>query len=299
MKPFDVYAQWDIHPVRGEGVFVWDDKGKKYLDFYSGHGVISIGHSHPKWAARLKKQIDTLAFYSNAVLSSVQDELAEKLGALSGYPSYQLFVINSGAEAVENALKTASFYNKKRKVVSFEKAFHGRTTGAMAVTDDLKIQSVFNHGLAVDFLPLNDEAALEEALQNEDVTAVIVEGIQGIGGVIEPTAQFLQAAERLCKKHGALLVLDEVQSGYGRTGKFFAHQHAGIRADIITTAKGMGNGFPIGGALIHEKIVPYKGMLGTTFGGTHPACAAGIGVLDVLREEGLMENAAAMGRLLH
>ncbi|MFQ5447135.1 MAG: aspartate aminotransferase family protein, partial [Saprospiraceae bacterium] len=298
MKPFDVYTQWNIHPVRSEGAFVWDDKGKRYLDFYSGHGVISIGHSHPIWAERLKRQIDTLAFYSNAVLNNLQGELAEKMGQLSGYPSYQLFVVNSGAEAIENALKVASFFNKKKKVLSFNNAFHGRTTGALAVTDNLKIQPAFNKGLDTVFLPLNDETALEEALQNKDVTAVLIEGIQGIGGVIEPTAQFLQAAERLCQKYDAMLVLDEIQSGYGRTGKFFAHQHAGIRPGIITTAKGMGNGFPAGGVLIHEKIAPYKGMLGSTFGGTHLACAASIGVLDVIREEGLMENAAAMGRLL-
>lgn len=294
MKLFDVYPLYDITPVRGRGSWLWDDKGKKYLDLYGGHAVISIGHSHPHYVNRLQRQLKELAFYSNAVKMPLQEKLAELLGEMSGYPDYSLFLSNSGAEANENALKLASFHNGRRKIVAIKGAFHGRTSLAVAVTDNPSIQAPVNHGAPVEFVPMNDEIALKAAM-NTEVCALIIEGIQGVAGIYEPNEAFLQLARTLCNELGAVLILDEVQSGYGRSGKFFAHQHGGIQADIVTIAKGMGNGFPIGGTLIAPKFQPKHGMLGTTFGGNYLACAAAISVLEVIRDEQLIANATAMG----
>lgn len=298
MNLFDVYTLWNIEPVRAKGCRLWDKNGTEYLDFYGGHAVISIGHTHPEYTRMLKEQIDKLGFYSNSVINSLQQEVADKLGELCGYPDYALFLCNSGAEANENALKLASFHTDKKRVIAFREAFHGRTSGAVAVTDNPAIQSPFNTGHEVMFLPLNDIDAVAKELDKGDVAAVIIEGIQGVAGIFAPDTEFLQQLEVVCKKHDTVLILDEVQSGYGRTGKFFAHQFAGIKADIITTAKGMGNGFPIGGVIISPKFKPRKGMLGTTFGGNHLACAAAIAVLKVLKEESLIHNAAEMGEYL-
>jgi len=298
MNLFDVYTLWNIEPVRAKGCRLWDKNGTEYLDFYGGHAVISIGHTHPEYTRMLKEQIDKLGFYSNSVINSLQQEVADKLGELCGYPDYALFLCNSGAEANENALKLASFHTDKKRVIAFREAFHGRTSGAVAVTDNPAIQSPFNTGHEVTFLPLNDIDAVAKELDKGDVAAVIIEGIQGVAGIFAPDTEFLQQLEVVCKKHDTVLILDEVQSGYGRTGKFFAHQFAGIKADIITTAKGMGNGFPIGGVIISPKFKPRKGMLGTTFGGNHLACAAAIAVLKVLKEESLIHNAAEMGEYL-
>ena len=294
MKLFDVYPLFDITPVKAEGSWLWDDKGKKYLDLYGGHAVISIGHSHPHYVERLTTQLSSIAFYSNSIKNPLQEQLAEKLGQLSGYPDYQLFLCNSGAEANENALKLASFVTGKKKVIAFDKAFHGRTSGAVAATDNPKIVAPFNAGHDIVFCPLNDEKAFAEALKN-DVAAVIIEGIQGVGGIRMPTDAFLQFIDAKCKANGTLLILDEVQSGYGRTGKFFAHQYAGIRPELITTAKGMGNGFPVGGLLIHPDIKPWSGMLGTTFGGNYLASVASLAVLEVIEKEELMHNALTLG----
>lgn len=294
MNLFDVYPLFPITPVKAQGSWIWDDAGKKYLDLYGGHAVISIGHTHPHYVRALTEQLNKIAFYSNSVQIPLQERLAEKLGAISGYPDYQLFLCSSGAEANENALKIASFSTGRKKVIAFKKAFHGRTSGAVAATDNPKIVSPFNAGHEVVFLPLNDEAALLEAL-DETIAAVIVEGIQGVGGIQVPEDSFLQLLERECQKHGALLILDEIQSGYGRTGQFFAHQFAGIRPHLITMAKGMGNGFPVGGVLIHGDIKAWSGMLGTTFGGNYLACAASLAVLEVMEQENLMENAATQG----
>ncbi|MDD4032711.1 MAG: aminotransferase class III-fold pyridoxal phosphate-dependent enzyme [Bacteroidales bacterium] len=298
MELFDVYALFDVEPVKREGCYVYDDQGNKYLDLYGGHAVISIGHSHPLYVQKLTDQLSRLGFYSNSVKNSLQKELAYRLGLISGYEDYSLFVCNSGAEANENALKLASFHTGKGRVIAFRKAFHGRTHGAVTVTDNPKIVAPVNHHDHVTFIPLNDAEALDEALQNGDVCAVIIEGIQGVAGINCPDADFLVTAKTLCEKYGALLILDEVQSGYGRSGKFFAHQYAGIRPDIITVAKGMGNGFPIAGVLISPQIKPSKGMLGTTFGGNHLACAAGLAVLEVMEKEHLIENALATGNYL-
>lgn len=298
MNLFDVYTLWNIEPVRAKGCRLWDKNGTEYLDFYGGHAVISIGHTHPEYTRMLKEQIDKLGFYSNSVINSLQQEVADKLGELCGYPDYALFLCNSGAEANENALKLASFHTGKKRVIAFREAFHGRTSGAVAVTDNPAIQSPFNTGHEVTFLPLNDIDAVAKELDKGDVAAVIIEGIQGVAGIFAPDTEFLQQLEVVCKKHDTVLILDEVQSGYGRTGRFFAHQFAGIKADIITTAKGMGNGFPIGGVIISPKFKPRKGMLGTTFGGNHLACAAAIAVLKVLKEESLIHNAAEMGEYL-
>jgi len=298
MNLFDVYTLWNIEPVRAKGCRLWDKNGTEYLDFYGGHAVISIGHTHPEYTRMLKEQIDKLGFYSNSVINSLQQEVADKLGELCGYPDYSLFLCNSGAEANENALKLASFHTGKKRVIAFREAFHGRTSGAVAVTDNPAIQSPFNTGHEVTFLPLNDINAVAKELNKGDVAAVIIEGIQGVAGIFAPDTEFLQQLEVVCKKHNTVLILDEVQSGYGRTGKFFAHQFSGIKADIITTAKGMGNGFPIGGVIISPKFKPRKGMLGTTFGGNHLACAAAIAVLKVLKEESLIHNAAEMGEYL-
>ncbi len=294
MKLFDVYPLFPIEPVKALGSWLWDKDGKKYLDLYGGHAVISIGHNHPHFVEALKSQLDKISFYSNSVKNSMQEKLADKLGQLSGYPNHQLFLCNSGAEANENALKLASFVNGRKKVIAFKKAFHGRTSGAVAATDNPKIVAPFNAGHEIVFLPLNDEQAFLKAITTE-ISSVIIEGSQGVGGIHFPADSFLQLLSKKCKEVGALLILDEVQSGYGRTGKFFAHQFSGIQADLITIAKGMGNGFPIGGLLIHPDIKPWSGMLGTTFGGNYLACAAGLSVLEVIEQEDLMANAAKLG----
>jgi len=298
MKLFDVYPLFDIVPVSAKNCYITDDKGIEYLDLYGGHAVISVGHSHPEYVKKITDQLNRIGFYSNSVQNPVQEELALKLGELSGYEDYTLFLCNSGAEANENALKLASFHTGKGRILHFEKSFHGRTSAAVAVTDNPKIISPLNDTVLRTMLPLNDVPALEEALQIGDVAAVIVEGIQGIGGCRVPEPAFLEAAARLCKDYGALLILDEIQSGYGRSGKFFAHQYANVKPDIISIAKGMGNGFPIGGILINPKLKPWFGMLGTTFGGNYLACAAGIAVLEIMKAEKLVENALEVGNYL-
>ena len=295
---FDVYSLWDIEPVRAQGCWVWDKNNIKYLDLYGGHAVISIGHTHPHYAKKLKEQIDKIVFYSNSVQNSLQVELSEKLASLSGYPDYSLFLCNSGAEANENALKLASFHTGKKRILAFNDAFHGRTSGAVAISDNESIQAPFNKGHEVTFLPLNDIDVVEKELQTDGYAAVIFEPIQGVAGIFSAEAEFLQQLETLCNKHNVVLIADEVQSGYGRTGKFFAHQYANIQPDIISMAKGMGNGFPIGGILISPKIEAKKGMLGTTFGGNHLACAAGIAVLEVIEQENLLNNALEVGNYL-
>lgn len=298
MKLFDVYPLFDINIVRGKGCHVWDAKGEEYLDLYGGHAVISIGHAHPHYVEAIAKQVATLGFYSNSVINKLQQDVADRLGAISGYDDYQLFLINSGAEANENALKLASFHTGRTRVVSFAKAFHGRTSLAVEVTDNPKIIAPINDNGHVTYLPLNDTEAMKAELAKGDVCAVIIEGIQGVGGIQVPTDEFMQALRRACDDYGTVLILDEIQSGYGRSGKFFAHQYAGIRPDMITVAKGIGNGFPMGGVLISTKFKPVYGQLGTTFGGNHLACAAAIAVLDVMKEEGLVENAAKVGAYL-
>lgn len=298
MQLFDVYPRFEIEPVRGEGCYIWDRAGNRYLDLYGGHAVISIGHSHPRYVQKITEQLRQIGFYSNSVRMPIQQELAKKLGQLCGYPDYQLFLVNSGAEANENAIKLASFYNGRKKIIAFQNAFHGRTSAAVAVTDNPKIRAPFNETKDVVFLPLNDADALRKAMRGDEICAVIVEGIQGVGGVQVPDVVFLQNIRKLCDETGAVLILDEVQSGYGRSGKFFAHQHSGVQPDLITVAKGMGNGFPIGGVLIHPKFNARPGMLGTTFGGNHLACAAGIAVLDVIANENLIENARKIGNYL-
>ena len=299
MQLFDVYSLWDIEPVKGKGCKVWDKNGVEYLDLYGGHAVISIGHSHPKYVEEIKKQVDKLGFYSNSVQNSLQQELAVKLGKLSGYINYSLFLTNSGAEANENALKLASFHTGKKRIIAFKNAFHGRTSGAVAATDNPSIQSPFNNGHEVTFLNINDINSVEKEISKGDVAAVIIEGIQGVAGIFIPEDSFLKQLDSLCKQNNVPLILDEIQSGYGRTGKFFAHQYADIKPDIITTAKGMGNGFPIGGVLISPEFEAKKGMLGTTFGGNHLACVAAIAVLDVLEHELLIENATILGDYLY
>ena len=295
MDLFEVYKLWDIEPVKGSDTTLWDKDGNIYTDLYGGHAVISVGHCHPHYVKKVQEQAATLGFYSNAVQNSLQKELAAKLGKLCGYDDYALFLCNSGAEANENALKVASFHTGKPKVLAFNKAFHGRTSGAVAATDNPKIQAPFNKTGNIVFAPLNDLAAVEAELSKGDFAAVIIEGIQGVAGIYEPTTEFMQGLRELCDKLSVVLILDEIQSGYGRTGKFFAHQHYGIKADIITTAKGMGNGFPIGGVIISPSIRPSYGMLGTTFGGNHLACAAAIAVLEIIEKENLIENAARIG----
>ena len=298
MKLFDVYPLFDIVPVSAKGCYITDDKGVEYLDLYGGHAVISVGHSHPDYVKKLTDQLSRIGFYSNSVQNPLQEELALKLGELSGYPDYTLFLCNSGAEANENALKLASFHTGKGRIISFEKSFHGRTSAAVAVTDNPKIISPLNDTVVRTMLPLNDVAQLESALKLGDVAAVIVEGIQGIGGCRVPEPAFMKVAAQLCEKYGVVLILDEIQSGYGRSGKFFAHQYADIKPDIISVAKGMGNGFPIGGILISPKLKPWFGMLGTTFGGNYLACAAGISVLDIMKAEKLVDNALEVGNYL-
>ena len=298
MNLFDVYSLWNIEPVRAKGCRVWDRDGVEHLDFYGGHAVISIGHSHPVYVKAIREQAARIGFYSNSVINSLPRELAEKLGEQSGYPDYSLFLCNSGAEANENALKLASFHTGKKRIIAFNGAFHGRTSGAVAVTDNPSIQSPFNTGHEVTFVPLNDTDGMLRELEKGDVAAVIAEGIQGVAGIFVPEDGFMQQLEKACHKHRAVLILDEIQSGYGRTGRFFAHQHAGIRPHIITVAKGMGNGFPIGGVLISPEFEVKKGMLGTTFGGNHLACAAAIAVLEVMKGESLVENASRAGHYL-
>jgi acetylornithine/N-succinyldiaminopimelate aminotransferase len=297
MQLFNVYPLFDIEPVKAHGSYIWDANGTKYLDLYGGHAVISIGHSHPYYVQKITDQLNKIGFYSNSVKIKQQEELAKKLGELSGYEDYNLFLCNSGAEANENALKLASFETGRKKIIAFSKSFHGRTSLAVAATDDAKIVAPVNETPNIQFLPFNDEQAFEKAI-DEEVCAVIIEGIQGVGGVNIPSASFLQKVKSLCEKYGALLILDEVQSGYGRSGKFFAHQHAGVKPDIITTAKGMGNGFPIAGVLIKPSIRAKMGMLGTTFGGAYLACAAGIAVLEVIKKEDLIKNAETVGNYL-
>jgi acetylornithine/N-succinyldiaminopimelate aminotransferase len=294
MKLFDVYPLFDIEPVKAQGSWIWDKEGKKYLDFYGGHAVISIGHSHPHYVQLLKEQLEKIAFYSNSVKIKQQEELAQKLGELSGYNDYALFLCNSGAEANENALKLASFHNGRKKVIAFEKSFHGRTSLAVAATNDASIQAPVNSEHDIIFLPLNDEQAFLQAI-NKDVCAVIIEGIQGVAGIQTPSSEFLKLIRLKCTETGTIMILDEVQSGYGRSGKFFAHQHANIQPDIITIAKGMGNGFPVAGVIIHPNIKPKHGLIGTTFGGNYLACAAAIAVLDVIKNEQLIANSQQVG----
>jgi acetylornithine aminotransferase len=298
MKLFDVYPLFDITPVKAEGCHVWDSEGKKYLDLYGGHAVISIGHSHPAYVNKISDQLSQIGFYSNSVQNPLQHELAGKLGKVSGCEDYQLFLCNSGAEANENAIKLASFITGKKKIISYKKGFHGRTSAAVSITDNPKIIAPVNESSNAIILPFNDIEATEEALKNGDVAAVIVEGIQGIGGIHVPDEGFLVALKKLCEKYVAALILDEIQSGYGRSGKFFAYQYSNVKPDIITMAKGMGNGFPIGGVLIQPEIEPWFGMLGTTFGGNHLACAAAIAVLEVIEQEKLVENAQKVGTYL-
>ena len=290
MNLFDVYPLYNITPVKAVDCTIYDENGVAYLDLYSGHGVISIGHTQPHYVAKLKEQLDNIAFYSNAIQNPLQAELAEKLGKLSGYDDYSLFLCSSGAEANENALKLASFHNGKSRVIAFDNSFHGRTSAAVAVTDNKKIVAPINAQQIVTFLPLNQIELVEAELQKGDVCCVIIEGIQGVGGLDEGTTEFFQALEKKCKQYETVLILDEVQSGYGRSGKFFAHQYHNIKADIICLAKGMGNGFPIGGILISPEFKASYGLLGTTFGGSHLACAAGIAVLDVIENQNLMNN---------
>ena len=295
MKLFDVYPLYDVTPVSAKGIVVTDDKGQEYLDFYGGHAVISIGHAHPLYVKRLKDQLDKIGFYSNAVHNPLQVELATKLGQLSNCVDYNLFLCNSGAEANENALKMASFQTGKSRVIAFNNSFHGRTSAAVATTDNEKINAPINKQQKVTFLPFNDFTAFENEIKKEDVCAVILEAIQGVGGLDEPSSKFFRQVEKLCKENGVVLIADEVQSGFGRSGKFFAFQHHEINPDIITIAKGMGNGFPVGGVLIHERIKASYGQLGTTFGGNHLACAATLAVLEVMENEGLVENAKELG----
>lgn len=298
MKLYDVYPLFDVNIVKGEGCKVWDDKGTEYLDLYGGHAVISIGHCHPKYTSAISSQVATLGFYSNSVINTLQSRLAETLGRVSGYEDYSAFFVNSGAEANENALKLSSFHNGKSRVIAFRKAFHGRTSLAVEVTDNPKIIAPINANNHTTYVQMGDIQAVKEELAKGDVTAVIIEGIQGVGGVRIPDAGFLQQLQEECHATDTTLILDEIQSGCGRSGKFFAHQWAGIRPDIITQAKGLGNGFPIGCVLISPKFTPWAGQLGTTFGGNHLACAAAQAVLEVMEEEQLVENANATGEYL-
>lgn len=298
MNLFDVYSLYDIEPVSGKGSHVFTEDGTDYLDLYGGHAVISIGHAHPEYVKAISEQVAKLGFYSNSVQNSLQTTLASKLGKASGYDDYSLFLCNSGAEANENAIKLASFATGRKKVLAFAKAFHGRTSGAVAVTDNPAIRAPFNETANVDFAPLDDMEQVREALSSGKYAAVIIEGIQGVSGIHEPDSSFLRQLSKACKITGTLLILDEIQSGYGRSGKFFAHQYSGIKPDIITCAKGIANGFPAAAVLISPEIEAKKGMLGTTFGGNHLACAAAIAVLDVMEKENLVENAAKTGAWL-
>ena len=296
MKLFDVYPLYNVTPVSAKGIVVTDNKGQDYLDFYGGHAVISIGHSHPHYVQRLKDQLDKIGFYSNAVQNPLQEELAEKLGQQSGCEDYNLFMCNSGAEANENALKMASFVTGKSKIIAFKNGFHGRTSAAVASTDNPSINAPINQQQKVNFLELNDITGFENEIVKKNVCAVIIESIQGVGGLDEPTTEFFQKVASLCKENGVFLIADEVQCGFGRSGKFFGFQHHDIQPDIISIAKGMGNGFPVGGILIHESINAKFGMLGTTFGGNHLACVATLAVLEVLEQENLIKNAENLGQ---
>lgn len=299
MNLFNVYPRFDITITKGKGVYVYDNQDAEYLDLYGGHGVISIGHTHPAYTKSLKVQIDNIGFYSNSIKMPIQNELAQKLALQSDYPKHQLFLCNSGAEANENAIKLASFHTNKKKVIAFKGSFHGRTAAALNITDNANLSAPINsNNFPVEFIELNNEKQLINALKGNDVCAVIVEGIQGVGGLDAPTEAYFTFLAASCKLYGALLILDEIQSGFGRSGKFFAHQHANIQADIVTMAKGMGNGFPIGGLLIHPKIEAKPGMLGTTFGGNHLACAACIAVLDTLENESLLDNVQVVNNFL-
>ncbi|XVC35273.1 MAG: aspartate aminotransferase family protein [Candidatus Karelsulcia muelleri] len=298
MNLFKVYSILDIEIIKGRGIYLYDKSNKKYMDFYGGHAVISIGHSHPKYVKNLKKQIEKISFYSNSIKIPEQEKLANLLIEISGYNDYKVFLCNSGAEANENAMKIASFHNKKKQIIAFKKSFHGRTSGAMAITDNYKIISNFNLQHEVKFFTYKDLFRLEKELKKQETCAVISEGIQGIGGIIDPGIDFFKNLYFLCKKYNTILILDEIQSGYGRTGLFFAHQNSGIKPDLITIAKGMGNGFPIGGVIIHPKFKPFNGMLGTTFGGNYLACSSGISVLNIIKNEGLIYNAKKMGKRL-
>lgn len=295
MKLFDVYPLFDLEPVRGQGSYVYDAAGRSYLDFYGGHAVISIGHSHPHYVQKLTEQLQKMGFYSNSVQNPLQVELAQKLGRLSNCEDYQLFLCNSGAEANENALKMASFQNGRTKIIAFKGAFHGRTSAAVNATDSEKVKAPINRGYEVEFHEWNNLESVAASIEKGDVCAVIIEGIQGIGGIHQPDAHFLQEVQQLCNQHDTVFILDEIQSGFGRTGAFFAFQHLGVTPDIISMAKGMGNGFPVGGILLHPKFKAKYGLLGTTFGGNHLACAATIAVLDVLEAENLIENARHWG----
>ena len=295
MNLFEVYKLWDIEPVKGLDTKLWDKDGVEYTDLYGGHAVISIGHCHPHYVEMLSKQLQRLGFYSNAVQNSLQQELARRLSRISGYPDYKLFLCNSGAEANENAMKLASFATGRSRILAFSKAFHGRTSGAVAATDNPRLRAPFNESDKITFIPLNDLEAAERELSSGTYAAAIIEGIQGVAGIFVPEDTFLCGLRALCDKYGSKLILDEIQSGYGRSGRFFAHQYSGVRPDIITTAKGMGNGFPIGGVLISPDIKAEYGMLGTTFGGNHLACTAALAVLDVIEQQRLVENAARIG----
>ena len=295
MNLFEVYKLWDIEPVKGLDTKLWDKDGVEYTDLYGGHAVISIGHCHPHYVEMLSKQLQRLGFYSNAVQNSLQQELALRLSRISGYPDYKLFLCNSGAEANENAMKLASFATGRSRILAFSKAFHGRTSGAVAATDNPRLRAPFNESDKITFIPLNDLEAAERELSSGTYAAAIIEGIQGVAGIFVPEDTFLCGLRALCDKYGSKLILDEIQSGYGRSGRFFAHQYSGVRPDIITTAKGMGNGFPIGGVLISPDIKAEYGMLGTTFGGNHLACTAALAVLDVIEQQRLVENAARIG----
>ena len=295
MELFDVYSLFDVTPVKGRGCHVWDDKGQEYLDLYGGHAVISVGHCHPKYVSAITGQLDRIGFYSNSVVNPLQIRLAHRLGEMSGYPDYSLFLDNSGAESNENAMKLASFHTGKDRIIAFHKSFHGRTSGAVAVTDNPRIVSPFNANHKVTFCDFEDAEGVERELRKGDVAGVIIEAVQGCGGINVASDAFLQALESLCHKYGAVLILDEVQAGYGRTGKFFAHQWAGIRPGIITMGKGISNGFPCGGILISPDFKAVKGMLGTTFGGNYLAMAGALAVLDIMEEENLVENAGKVG----
>lgn len=299
MKLFDVYPFFDLTLTKAQGAYVWNDKGEKFLDFYGGHAVISIGHNHPHWTQRIKHQLEEgISFFSNSVKLPIQNELAEKLGKISGYDDYNLFLVNSGAEANENAIKIASFHTGRKTIIAFNGAFHGRTAAAVAVTDNKKIKPAVNPDDHVIFLPFNDEQALAQAFAENEVAAVIIEPIQGVNGIYEPTKEFMEAIAKLCKKNGALFIADEVQCGYGRTGKFFAHRWSKVTPDIITVAKGMGNGFPVGGVLISPEIKAWHGMLGTTFGGAPLACAASLAVLEVMEQDHLIKSANKLGKYI-
>ncbi|WP_277013953.1 aspartate aminotransferase family protein [Flavobacterium lindanitolerans] len=290
MSLFNVYPIYNITPIKALGAKVWDDKNQEYLDFYGGHGVISVGHSHPNYVKAIQSQIEKIGFYSNSIQNPLQEAFAKKLGEMSAYPDYSVFLCNSGAEANENALKLASFHNKKSKVITFHKSFHGRTSAAVAVTDNPSIVAPINANHPVLFLPLNDIELVKKAVSENEISAIIIEGIQGVGGLDEGTPKFFQELEELCNANDIILIVDEIQSGYGRSGQFFAHQHHGIKPDIVTMAKGMGNGFPIGGLLISPKFKASFGLLGTTFGGNHLACASALAVLEIIEEEAVLEN---------